>query len=226
VAKTVDGTLQAQLQNNKKAVLESADDNTQRAELRTRAVYGDGGMPNADGTYLNAVDYARFTRRDDPTLRLYTIRESLRKIKQRGGLVVLLTAFGALITAVAAIFFLWSSHSQPTPSALLGTAQTVLAWADQPVDQLDAGFSADQIMAVHQQLDTRSRQAQWCLLAIEGQKTPSVSIPGVTCAPVAVSWWRSTLTGSLITGVIAVFTALLGIVALRNKYGFQKSPDG
>ena len=222
VAKAVGSTLQPQLEDGQKAVLESDSDKTQRAELLTRAAFG--GMVTAEGTYLNAVDYAKFTRRDDPTLRLYTIRDSLHKIVQKGGLVVLLLALGALITAVAGVFFVWSSHAQPSPSAVAGTAQTVLAWAGQPADQLDVGVSAAQITGVHQQLDARSREAEWCLLAIEGQRAPSAAIPGVTCAPGTVLWWRSTLTGSLITGGIAVFTALVGIVALRSKYGFQKSP--
>lgn len=218
---TIDGGVQT-LEDNKKAVLESHD-NTQRAELVTRANLGAGAI-EVDGTYLNADDFAKFTNRNDPTLRLYTIRDSLRKVKQRGGLVILLTALGALITAVVAVFFLWSSHAQPSPSALVGTAQTVLAWVGQPADKLDVDVSSAQVVVVRQQLDTRSREAQWCLLATEGQKTPSVTIPGVTCAPATVPWWRSSFTGSLITGGIAVLTALIGIVALRSKYGFQRSP--
>jgi hypothetical protein len=222
VAKTVDGVLQQpQLETGQKAVLEVG---SQHAEVKTSAVYN--GTVSADGTYLNAVDYAKFTSRDKPTLRLYTSRDSLHKMMQIPGLVLLLPALGATLTAIAGIFFVWSSQAQPTPSAVAGTAQTVLAWAGQPTDQFDAPVSAAQITAVHQQLDARSQEAEWCLLAIEGQHTPSVTIPGVTCAPVTVPWWRSALAGSLITGAIAVCTALVGIVALRSKYGFQKSPDG
>jgi hypothetical protein len=39
-----------------------------------------------------------------------------------------------------------------------------------------------------------------------------------------VAWWRTTLTGSLIAGGIAVVSALVAIIALASRYSFQKSP--
>jgi hypothetical protein len=227
VAKTEGNTLRPQLEDGKRVVLESASDKNQRAELITCGGNGPiaAGVIGADGTYLNAVDYAKFTNRDNLTLRLYTFSDTLGKIVSSAGLVVLLPAIGALLIAVVGIFFLLSSQGQPSASAAVGTAPTVLAWAGQPAVQLDAAKVSDaQVAQVHQQLDTRSREAEWCLQAIEGQQAPAVAIPGVTCAPVSVPWWRRTLTGSLITGGIAVLTGLVGILALRSRYGFQKSP--
>jgi hypothetical protein len=222
VAKMDGGALQPQLEDGKPVVLQSASDKTQRAELITRAA--SSGI-DAQGTYLNAVDYAKFTSRDDPTLRLYTGRDTWHKMASTAGLVLLLPTVGALLVAAAGIFFLLSSQGQPSASAVDATAQTVLAWADQPAVQLDAvGLSAAQVGQVHEQLDTRSREAEWCLLAIEGQHTPAVGIPGVTCTPVGVPWWRATLTGSLIAGGIAVVSALVATIALASHYSFQKSP--
>lgn len=225
VVKTAgDGTKET-LQKGKKAVLGSASDKTRYAELITRDTFG--GTLTADGTYLNQADYDKFGGCADPRLRLYTFRDSLRKIGQIGGVVALLPALFALLTAIAGVFFVWSSQAQASVSAVAGTAQTVLAWAGQPADQLDAaGVSAAEVAAVRQQLDSRSRDAQFCLLAIEGQQAPSVTIPGVTCASATTPWWRGTVAGSLITGGIAVLTALVGIVALRSNYAFQKNPPG
>lgn len=61
-------------------------------------------------------------------------------------------------------------------------------------------------------------------MAIEGQHTPALTIPGISCAKASAPWWQKTLTGSLITDGIAVLTALVSIIALRSRYGFQKSP--
>jgi hypothetical protein len=227
VAMTENNTLRPQLTDGDRVVLESEADTNQKAELITRGGNGpiDSGTVMQPGIYLNGVNYAKFSNRTDLTLRLYTERDTLRKIASVTGLVLLLPAAGALIAAVVGIFFLWSSQGQPSTATAAGTAQTVLAWAGQPADQLEApDVGGAHVAQVHQQLDTRSRDAEWCLLAIEGQQAPAVTIPGVTCAPARVPWWRSTLTGSLITGGVAVLTALTGIVALRSHYGFQKSP--
>jgi hypothetical protein len=222
VAKMDGGVLQPQLEDGKRVVLRSASDGNQKAELITRAAAS--GI-EAQGTYLNAVDYAKFTNRDDPTLRLYTGRDTWRKMASTAGLVLLLPTVGAVLAAAAGIFFLLSSQGQPSASAAAATAQTVLAWAGQPAVQLDAvGLSAAQVAQVHEQLDTRSREAEWCLLAIEGRRTPALGIPGVTCTPTGVAWWRTTLTGSLIAGGIAVVSALVAIIALASRYSFQKSP--
>lgn len=225
VVKTAQDGTKVMLQKGKKAVLESASDKTRHAELITRDTFG--GTLTADGTYLNQADYDKFGGCADPTLRLYTFRDSLKKIGQIGGVVALLPALFALLTAVASVFFVWSSQAEASPSAVAGTAQTVLAWAGQPTGQLDAtDVGAAQVAAVHQQLDSRSRDAQSCLLGIEGQQAPSVTIPGVTCVPATTPWWRTTVAGSLITGGIALLTALIGIVALRSNYAFQKNPPG
>jgi hypothetical protein len=224
VAKMDGGVLQPQLEDGKCVVLQSASDKTQKAELITCAAASASGI-EAQGTYLNAVDYAKFTNRDNLTLRLYTGCDTWRKIASTAGLVLLLPTVGAVLAAAAGIFFLLSSQGQPSASAAAATAQTVLAWAGQPTVQLDSvGLSAARVAQVHEELDTRSREAEWCLLAIEGQRTPAVGIPGVTCTLTGVPWWRMTLTGSAIAGGIAVVSALVAIVALASRYSFQKSP--
>jgi hypothetical protein len=224
VAKREDGALQAQLQDGHKVMLESSGNKKQKAELITCKTVG--RTVGAEGTYLNALDFAKFTRRTDLTLRLYTRRDTARKIFSIAGLVLLLPTVGALITAVAAIFFVWSSQTRPTTVTVDGTAQTVLAWVNEPTIRFDvAHVKAARLARVHRRLDIRSLRAGWCLRAIEGQQTPAVTIPGVICKPTSAPWWQTTLAGSLITGGIAVLTAIVGIVALRSHYGFQQSPS-
>lgn len=179
----------------------------------------------AEGTYLNKADWERLSDRTQPTLRRYRRRDPLRKIFSVDGLILLLPTVLALATAVVGVFFVWNSQAQPTTTTIADKAQTVLTWAAEPADRLDtAAFGSADIQQTHRELARRSRQAGWCLEAAQGRQAPPATIPGVTCSPAARSWWKDPLVGSLITGAIGILTAITGIVALRFRYGFQKTP--
>jgi hypothetical protein len=73
-------------------------------------------------------------------------------------------------------------------------------------------------------LSSGASQAQSCQLLMEGHQAPAVTLPKLICGPPTMPWWRSTLTGSLVTGGIAVLTALVGISTLPSHYRFGKKP--
>jgi hypothetical protein len=175
----------------------------ERLELTTRAVIS--GVATSEGTFLNAVDFASLNDKSLPKLRLYTWHDTFEKLRSAGGVALLLPALLALLAAVAGILFLVSSQGQPPSTTVADQAQTIVAWATQPGT-------------------VRASQAQLCLLHIEGHIVPAVTIPGVTCAPSTIPWWRSALTGSLVTGVITVLAAIVGILSLRSRYRFGKKP--
>lgn len=158
------------------------------------------------GTYLNTADYNSLSFREQPSLRLYSWKDTFAKIRSGPGILLLVPALLAVLTAVAGVFFLLASQGQPSAASITDQAQAVLTWA-----------TAEPSAA-------RTAQATQCLQLIGGHTLPAVSIPGVTCAPPAVQWWQSPTTGSLITGGIAVLTAIVGIFGLPAHYGFRKSP--
>jgi hypothetical protein len=178
-------------------------DHDEKLELTTR--HQISGVPTEEGTYLNAVDLATFNNIADPKVRLYTWNDTFAKVRSAAGVVLLLPAVLAVLTAVIGIFFLLSSQGQPSIATVGDRALAVVVWATQP------GAA-------------RATQAQSCLLLIEGHQAPAVTIPGVICGPPTTPWWRSTLTGSLVTGGIAILTALVGIFALPSHYQFGKKP--
>lgn len=199
--KVGNGPMTAELEDGKNAVLQTQDG--EKLELTTRATIS--GNPGVTGTYLNPADFFSLRNRASPRLRLYTRRDTFAKVRSSAGVLLLLPALLAVFTAGAGFFFLLSSQGQPPATAVAAQAQAILTWVAQP-----GGAKAS--------------AAQSCLQRIEGQPAPSVIIPGVTCAPPTVPWWRSTLAGSLVTGGIAVLAALVGIFGLPSHYAFRKNP--
>jgi hypothetical protein len=195
-------TLAPDLPANARAVLQTGQG--EKLELTTRnQIAGNPGVP---GTYLNTVDYNSLNFRADPNVRLYTWRDTFAKIRSGPGIVILLPAILALLTAVAGLFFILSTQGQPSIATVADQAQTIVTWAGQPGS-------------------ARTAQATACLQLIEGHQLPAVTIPGVNCVQPTTPWWRSTVAGSLITGGIAILAALVGIFGLPVHYGFRKSPN-
>lgn len=192
----------AELPAGKHVVLQTRDAET--LELITRDQIAT--ELSADGTYLNTVDYNSLSCRVTPQLRLYTWQDTFAKVCSGPGILLLVSALLALLTAGAGVFFLLSSQGQPSSASITDHAQAVLTWA-----------TAEPSAA-------RTALATQCLQLIGGQQLPAVSIPGVTCAPPTVQWWQSATTGSLITGGIAVLTAIVGFFGLPAHFGFRKSP--
>jgi hypothetical protein len=197
-----DGTITPGLIAGQRAVLQT--EQGEKLELTTRAKIA--AKPGAEGTYLNQIDFASFSERAHPTLRLYGWRDTFNKVRSSAGILLLLPALLALLTAAAGFFFLLSSQGQAPATAVAAQAQTIVTWATQPGT-------------------ARTSRAQSCLSRIEGNPGPPVTVPGVSCVPPTTPWWRSTLTGSLVTGGIAILVALVGIFGLPSYYRFRSSPQ-
>jgi hypothetical protein len=194
-----------QLENDKKVVLRTAQgQHSSTLELTTSAQCDDN--PTATGAYLNQADYNSLPYHTQPSLRLYTWGDIFRKIRSGPGLALLLPALLALLTASVGAIFIALSHGQPPVTSIADQAQTIVAWVAPPGS-------------------IRAVKGAVCLQLMEGHQLPAVTIPGVHCAPPSVPWWRSSLTGPLLVGVIAIITALIGIFVLYPRYyAFGKSP--
>lgn len=192
----------AELPAGKHVVLQTSD--TDRLELTTRDQIAT--TVGADGTYLNTADYYSLNYWTAPKLRLYTWQDTFAKVLSGPGILLLVPALLALLTAAAGVFFLLSSQGQPSAASITDQAQAVLTWA------------------IAEPSAARTALATQCLQLIGGHQLPAVSIPGVTCAPPTVQWWQSATAGSLITGGIAVLTAIVGFFGLPAHFGFRKSP--
>ena len=216
------GNWMALLEVGQKTVLETPQG--QSLELVTKATIG---VPvTASGTYLHPDDFGQLGEREKPTLRLYRLSDSLRKIGTGTGFVLLLAAVLATMTAAAGVVFLIVGQQQTTVSATADKAQAVLEWVRQPVRQLDdiPAPTGVELEAERRRLDARINQAGRCLQQLQGHQDQAASIPGITCASVTPPWWKTQAAGSLITAAIALITALMGLATLKNRYGFQKNP--
>lgn len=193
----------------------------ERLELTTRAAIG--ALPGVAGTYLNSADAAKIARHDAPTLRCYTSRDTWQKVWSPAGRLLLAPAVLALVTAAVGVYFAIVGTSGG--SATAQKAQSLVTWVRQPVDGLTNTTSPSAVEAASAELQKRASAASFCLQQIQGQSAPAASVPGITCSPERTPWWRSSNTGVLATGVIAVVTAALGMVSLNSKYGFGKNPQ-
>lgn len=198
-------------------------DGGERLELNVTVVMKP--LPDVSGTYLAQPDSQKTANWNNPTVHVYGWSDTYRKIKSVAGLLGLLSSIAAFLTATVALFFLISTQPNPNVATVADKAQTLFEWVRQPVDTLPAGASAAQTDSAVQTLQTRDTQASLCLHAFQGHGAPPTTIPNISCNPVSDQpWWRTTLVGSLITGSVAILTAVIGFINLRNSFGFQKSP--
>jgi hypothetical protein len=196
------GTPQPDLADGVHAVL--CTQHCETLELTTR--HQIAGTPTAAGTYLNAADLHTFNNTADPQLRLYTWHDTFAKVRTSGGVALLLPALLGVLAAAASLFFVLSTANQPPATTAADRALVITAWATQD------GAS-------------RARIAENCLLGIEGHEAPPATIPGVSCTPPTTPWWRSTLTGAVVAGLLAIATALVAVFTLPSHYAFGKKPS-
>jgi hypothetical protein len=178
------------------------------------------------GTYLDASDLAKLgTATADPTLRKYGSGDTWRKIRSRAGAQLAIGAFATLATAVVGVVLALSAAS-PTPSVDLTTVHSVLAWTRAPLDQLSRTRSrkVDKLDAFRRAVDSRITTGENCLALLQGEQAPPAAVPGIKCTSPSTSPWSAQTVGGLITAVIALMTAILGLVGLTTKYGFQANP--
>jgi hypothetical protein len=119
---------------------------------------------------------------------------------------------------VAGVAFLLTSQSNVTAGVVADKAQTLFQWAVHQPSVAAAATGSD--------VQARVDEAGWCLQTIEGHQAPPVNIPGVSCKQATgTEWWQSTLVGSLITGGFGFVAALVGLLSVQARFGFQKSPS-
>jgi hypothetical protein len=175
-----------------------------RLELTTRRQIA--GTPTEEGTFLNAVDLATINNTAEPKILLYTWHDSFAKVRTSAGIALLLPAPLGVLAAAASLFFVLATANQPPATTAADRALVITAWAAQ--------HGAN-----------RARIAENCLLGIEGHQAPPAAIPGVSCTPPTTPWWRSTLTGAIVAGLLAVATALVAVFTLPSHYAFGKKPS-
>ena len=220
VLREVNGSLVSQLPDGVHVVLQTPAG--ERLELTTRAAIG--AMPGVAGTYLNPEDAARIARHDTPTLRRYASSDTWRKVWTPAGRLLLAPALLAVVTAAVGVYFAIMGTSGGG-SATTQKAQNLVTWVRQPTDGLTDATSPTAVEAAGAELQRRATAATFCLQQIQGNQSPTASVPGITCSADRTPWWRSRATGVLVTGVTAVVTAALGVVSLNGKYGFGKNPQ-
>jgi hypothetical protein len=215
---------QGQLPDGVKAVLITTDG--QRLELLSRRDLKPGAQPNTEGTYINKVDLAKIAARHDAKLRRYGFwKDTVPKLASGPGVVTLLLALAAFATPVAALVLLLLQPTEPTVATTADKAQAVLEWARQPADTLPNSPTADQMAGARHELDRRIQQASWCLQTLQGHQAPATpSIPGITCESPQPALWQNPNAAPLVAAILAVITAVLGLVKLQGSFGFQKTP--
>lgn len=164
----------------------------------------------ADGTYLNADDYARVADQTGPALRRYGARDDLAKLRTAPGYLTALTGLLALVTAVVGVFFVWAALTAPQSATVADRAQALIEWVQNPSSGGDP--------------QARAAAASGCLAQIRGGTGAHVTVPGIPCTEVTTPLWRQAAFGSLLTGLVGVVSAVVGAVTVASKFGFQRSP--
>jgi len=212
-----DGTLQPGLPEGKHVVLSAG----QTLELTSRSTIG--AAVTATGTYLQSAEYSQVGNWSNPTVRLYTAKDTWHKIWSPSGILLLITTLAGVVAGLAGLIGIWGGS--PTDAAAVSDrAQTALQWSVAPVEQLDSSSSGAQVVAARQAVQRRSTQAAQCLALLEGRAAPQPNVPGVDCQPSSPRWWKNKDTVTWITLIVGALTALLSVVGLRKNFGFGKIP--
>jgi hypothetical protein len=165
----------------------------------------------ADGTYLQATDFARLQggeESDKAEIRKYGTRDWLRKAWSGGGLLLLVSSLAALVVAFAALAVLLPSSSNASDSV--------------QVQQVLNAMERSNLKAGWPELATRNETvATACIASLGGSSTGQKTAFGVSCAPPTSRSQREAVIGG-IAGLMVAGVAMIG--GIRNAYGFQKSP--
>lgn len=179
------------------------------------------------GTYLDVSDLGKLgSAKDGPTLRTYGWRDTWRKVRSRAGVQVGVGALATLITAAIGLLVAFTA-TNPSSTIDVSKVKTVLAWSREPLDQLKTSPapSASELDASRRTIDARITTGGDCLSLLQGDQAPAATVPGVTCTKSSGSDWSTNTAAGVVTAAIAVLIAILGALALTNKYGFQQSPS-
>ena len=197
-------------------------DGSKSLELTTAADLS--GSPAPEHAYLATADFNDFQSSVDPlgvaTVRLYTIRDRVRKLLSTSGFLLLLPSLAAVLAASTTLL----SVVMPAPAdSTADRAHAVLLWAGQPLTNLNSTIQPTVIAQAHAGLDNRALRTEWCLQSIQGHQAPAAGVPSISCAPTATSWWRKNWT-AVCGGGLSLLTALTVVWAAARRSRFQQSP--
>lgn len=179
------------------------------------------------GTYLDVSDLGKLgSAKDGPTLRTYGSHDTWRKIFSRAGIQVGVGTIATLITAAIGLMLALPAVTS-TSTVDVAKVKTVLAWTREPLDQLKTSPtpSASELDASRRTVDARITTGGDCLSLLQGDQAPAATVPGVMCTKSSGSDWSAKTAAGVVTTALAVLTAILGLLALTSKYGFQQSPS-
>jgi hypothetical protein len=179
---------------------------------------------DAEATYLDESDYIGLGNPGEPRLRLYGWRDTCNKMFGRQGAMLLASTLAGFLAAAAGLYFaIWGAH--PTGAATVADrAQTALEWVEEPVDRFNA--QSPGVAAARRTVHLREVQASRCLDKLGAREAPAATVPGVNCNVESPPWYRSQDSAAWVTLAVGLLTALVAILGLRDKFGFQKNPVG
>lgn len=205
------GAPTSQLVDGLKVVLSA---NGGKRELKTLAhATGLGEVP---GAFLSEADYESFSGQlEHPTLRLYGLSDTWRKVKSRRGFVLLVTTgLGLLLALFGACLAIWG-ESPTSTAAVAERAQALLRWTTEPVDGPDGPAAVAE----------REARAQRCLTALRGGEAKVEKVGGVSCETTSPSFFRNKDSGALAAALAGAITALLSLFGLADKFRFGQEPS-
>jgi hypothetical protein len=222
VKKTNDGvdSLVSALTDDDEVVLK-IENQTKGVELKGQARINNADHHDEAGIYLHATDFAKYTTGKKVTVHRYTKADTREKMSTTTGWLLFGTALMTILTAAVGVLSIFFAIPNGATSAQ--TAQSIVAWTQDPADQLNTpNLAPPQLGQIHQSIQSRGVIAQQCLQARDGHPpaTP-IAIPGVDCSKPPL--WRTTRTYGIATAIFAVVTGVLGAATTLGKFGFQQA---
>ena len=156
-------------EDNQRIVLERTG--VQPLELSTRSKI-ETSLESNYATLLSPVDFDKINRGSgDLTGRLYRpIRDPLRKLRSKAGLVLLLPAFFAV---AAAILSLLAAAVPASSDSTADRQRTLLGWSTQPLVGIGADAAPVTMAQTEDEVRNRVIVAQWCEFSMLGHPVSS-----------------------------------------------------
>ena len=206
---------ESQLEPGKWVVLTT--DQGEEFELTTREDIP-AGTDNHDATFVHgSVSEAIGADVENPTLRLYSSADVVKKVRTTAGWLLAVTTALAVGTAGASLWFEFGGRAGPTAAQTAQDAETVLAWATEPELQITPNDSPTKVAQIRNELDRRGRLVNACLEARRGGSGVLKELSGVSCSADKPSFFRDQDNAAPTAAVLGLIAALFaGIAALRQ----------
>lgn len=153
-------------------------------------------------------------------IRVFTVRDRVRKLCSCNGLLASMTALAAVVAAVATLV---SAALEPHDS-LPDREEALLVWLIEPL--VDQGVSPDAttLEATQSVLLQRGVSAQSCVWQMRGNDEVKIlnPPPNINCAAEHEPQWRKIW--SWLPRGAAILTAALAFVTVWRRSGFQQAP--